>query len=97
MSSVEQRFIKFNLDLKGLNEGLADLRGFVLEKVNGSDITKDYESYVTEILRSQDRVLYGMSESAALPAKRTRKSKRKESSSKQKRRRRSSRTRRRSR
>jgi hypothetical protein len=83
--------------MSSVDERLALLKGFVLKNVTGRDITKDYESYVTEILRSQDRVLYGMSESAALPAKRTRKSKRKESSSKQKRRRRSSRTRRRSR
>ena len=90
MSSVDERFIK-------LNEDLTLLKGFVLKKVTVNDLSEEYESYVTDILRSQDRDFYGVGESAALPAKRTRKSKRKKSSGKQKRRRRSSRTRRRSR
>ena len=89
MSSVDESLTQ--------KERLALLKGFVLEKVTGSDITDEYESYVTERLRLQDRELYGVSEGAAQTAKRTRKSKRKKSSGKQKRRRRSSRTRRRSR
>ena len=80
--------------MSSVDERLALLKGFVLKNVTGRDITKDYESYIDDRSR---RLIYGVSESAALPAKRTRKSKRKESSSKQKRRRRSSRTRRRSR
>ena len=89
MSSVDERLTQ--------EERLALLKGFVLKKVTGSDITEEYKSYINESLRSQNRDFYGVREGAAQTAKRTRKSKRKKSSGKQKLRRRSSRTRRRSR